>query len=152
MPGGALSVTPPTRDNAPVAAVWLAARAQLRRRWGATVALILLVGLAGGVVIGAIAGASRTETAMKRFVDYSRPEEVFVSVNGPAVGLGPAPGQQNAAPDPAAIAATLDDRARLVALPQVADVGRAPYMFMSPDKAGNELGAINPFAAADRPP
>src|SRR5438067_1820008 len=132
-----------------VAAVWMAARAQLRRRWGATVALALLVGLAGGVVIAAVAGASRTESAMKRFVAFSRPEEVFVSVNGQAVGLGPAPGQQNAAPDPAAIAATLDDRARLVALPQVADVGRAPYMLMSPDKAGNELGAINPFAAAD---
>ena len=76
---------PPTSHNAPVAAVWMAARAQLRRRWGATVALALLVGLAGGVVLAAIAGASRTESAMKRFVAYSRPEEVFVSVNGPAV-------------------------------------------------------------------
>src|SRR5436305_10722134 len=150
MPGGALPLMAWRAQNGPVVqAVWMAARAQLRRRWGATVALILLVGLAGGVVIAAIAGASRTETAMKRFVAFSRPEEAFVSVNGPNVGLGPAPGQQNAAPDPAAIAATLDDRTRLVALPQVADVGRAPYMFMSPDKAGNELGAINPFAAAD---
>src|SRR5437016_6056647 len=61
-----------------VAAVWMAARAQLRRRWGATVALALLVGLAGGVVIAAIAGASRTEAAMKRFVAYSRPEEAIV--------------------------------------------------------------------------
>src|SRR5207249_7937251 len=115
----------PAQNGLVVQAVWMAARAQLRHRWGPTVALVLLVGLAGGAVLAAIAGASRTETAMKRFVAYSRPEEVFVSVNGPSVGLGPAPGE-NAAPDPAAIAATLDDRARLVALPQVADVGRAP--------------------------
>src|SRR5438128_707642 len=68
-----------------VAAVWMAARAQLRRRWGATVALVLLVGLAGGVVIAAIAGASRTDSAMKRFVAYSRPEDAYVTVNGPPI-------------------------------------------------------------------
>src|SRR2546423_1313772 len=59
MPGGALSVTPPTSHNALVAAVWMAARSQLRRRWGATVALTLLVGLAGGAGIAAVSGASR---------------------------------------------------------------------------------------------
>ena len=46
----------------------MAARAQLRSRWGTTVALALLVGLSGGLVLAAVAGASRTETAMKRFV------------------------------------------------------------------------------------
>ena len=52
MPGGALPVTAGRSHNGPVVqAVWMAARAQLRRRWGATVALVLLVGLAGGVVI-----------------------------------------------------------------------------------------------------
>src|SRR5438309_11884625 len=66
-----------------VAAVWMAARAQLRRRWGATAALALLVGLTGGVVIAAIAGASRTDSAMKRFVAFSRPEDAYVTVNGP---------------------------------------------------------------------
>src|SRR5581483_6951118 len=84
MPGGALPVMPPTSHyRGSVTAVWIAARAQLRRRLGATVALILLVGLTGGVVIAAIAGASRTDSSMKRFVAYSRPEDAFVSVNGP---------------------------------------------------------------------
>src|SRR5437588_2809423 len=153
MPGGALSVTPPTRDNAPVAAVWMAARAQLRRRWGATVALILLVGLAGGVVIAAIAGASRTESAMKRFVAYSRPEDAYVVVNGPVPPgtetLGGPPPDITPAQMKEYIDKTLAERDRLVHLPEVAEAGRAPYMFLSPDKAGKELGAINALAAAD---
>jgi hypothetical protein len=135
-----------------VAAVWMAARAQLRRRWGATVALILLVGLAGGAVLAAIAGASRTDSAMKRFVAYSRPEDVYVVVNGPGTGFGPQPGQTGP-PDQAEFARimseTIAQRAQVVALPQVAEAARAPYMFMSPDKAGNQLGTINPFGAAD---
>src|SRR5437763_12525603 len=99
MPGGALSVTAPRPQNGPiVSAVWMAARAHLGRRWGATAALVLLVGLTGGVVIAAIAGASRTDSAMKRFVAYSRPEDAFVTVNGPVppgtstVTGGPPPG------------------------------------------------------------
>src|SRR5439155_973518 len=47
--------------------VGVVARAQLRRRRGATVALVLLMGMAGGVVLAAVAGASRTDTAMNRF-------------------------------------------------------------------------------------
>jgi hypothetical protein len=46
------------------------ARAQLRRRRAATVALVLLVGLGGGVVLASVAGASRTDSAMDRFVAY----------------------------------------------------------------------------------
>jgi hypothetical protein len=34
-------------------AVWARARAELRRRWQATVLLAVLVGLAGGVVLAA---------------------------------------------------------------------------------------------------
>jgi hypothetical protein len=136
-----------------VAAVWMAARAQLRQRWGATVALVLLVGLAGGVVIAAVAGASRTDSAMRRFVRFSRPEDAFVSVNGPTPAgtntlEGPPP---DTTPEQmqAYVDKTLADRNALVHLPQVAEAGRAPYMLLSPDKGGRELGAINPFAAAD---
>src|SRR3954451_22870661 len=96
MPGGALPVAPPTRDNAPVSAVWMAARAQLRHRWGATIALALLVGLTGGLVIAAVAGASRTDSSMKRFVAYSHTEDVYVVVNGPP----PPPGTETLAGPP----------------------------------------------------
>ena len=131
----------------------MAARSQLRRRWGATVALILLVGLTGGVVIAAIAGSSRTDTAMKRFVAFSRPEDAYVTVNGPrppgASGFGGPPPNATPAQLQDYIAKTIADREQLVRLPQVAEAGRAPYMFMSPDSEGKELGAINAFAAAD---
>ncbi|MDQ6909813.1 MAG: hypothetical protein M3Z84_03360, partial [Actinomycetota bacterium] len=119
-------------------AVWMVSRAQLRRRWPATVALILLVGLAGGVVLAAIAGASRTDTAMQRFVAYSRPEDVYVSINPSGD-----PSQ------PGVFDKMLADRARLVALPEVAEAARAPYLLLSPDKSGKEIGGINAFVAAD---
>src|SRR5436305_2361068 len=129
-----------------VGAVWIAARARLRRRWGATAALILLVGLAGGVVVAAVAGASRTDSAMKRFVAFSRSEDVYVAVNGPVpAGAETLTGQPpDVTPEQmqAFAAKRAADRDRLVHLPQVADASRATYMFMSPDRAGKEVGAI----------
>jgi putative ABC transport system permease protein len=119
--------------------VWRAMRSQLRRRWTVTVALVLLVGLAGGTVLAALAGASRTNTAMDRFVAYSRPEDVYVVVNG-------AHGDPS---DPAVVAQGLETRRRVLALPQIAAVGRSPYIFMSPDRTGAGLASVNPFAAAD---
>src|SRR5436190_18196677 len=111
----------------------MVAKYELRRRRGATLALALLVGLAGGVVLGALAGASRTDTAMDRFVSYNRPENLFAIVDMP-----------DRPPD-----AVLAARAKLIALPQVAAATRTPYMFLSPDRAGAEVGSINAFAAAD---
>src|SRR4051812_10608551 len=137
----------------PMAAVWMAARTQLRRRWGATIALVLLVGLTGGAVLAAVAGASRTDSAMKRFVKFSRPEDAYVVVNGPVAPgtetlTGPAP-DTSPAQTQVFIDKLLADRERLVRLPQVAEAGRAPYMFLSPDKDGKELGAVNAFAPVD---
>ncbi|MEY2582448.1 MAG: putative transport system permease protein [Ilumatobacteraceae bacterium] len=101
--------------------------------------LAMLVGLAGAVVIAAVAGASRTDTAMERFVANSRPEDLIVVVNG----------AQGDPSDPTVVAQALATRARVLALPQIAEVGRAPYLLLSPDKVGKEVGAINPFGAAD---
>jgi hypothetical protein len=42
--------------------LWLALRADLRRKWRALVSLALLIGLAGGVVLTAAAGTRRTDT------------------------------------------------------------------------------------------
>src|SRR5215216_6701727 len=76
--GGTLPATSSVPENGAVRVVWLAARAGMRRRVGATVALAMLVGLAGGVVLAAVAGASRTDTAMDRFLAYSRPDDLVV--------------------------------------------------------------------------
>jgi hypothetical protein len=62
-----------------MAAVWVRARAELRARWRATVLLVVLVGLAGGVVMAAVAGARRTSSAVDRFLAYNRPMDVSVT-------------------------------------------------------------------------
>jgi ABC-type antimicrobial peptide transport system permease subunit len=43
---------------------WLTLRADIRRRWPALLSLALLLGLIGGVVLAAAAGARRTDTAV----------------------------------------------------------------------------------------
>ena len=97
------------------------------------------MGLAGGVVMAAAAGAGRTDSAMRRFATYSRPEDVTVVVNG----------FQGDPSDPTAGAQAVAVRARVLALPQIADAGRSPYIFLAANKQGSDVGGVNAFAAAD---
>ena len=59
-----------------VALAWLALRAQLRQRWRAMAGLALLLGLAGGVVLTAAAGAWRTGTAYPRLLTWANAAQV----------------------------------------------------------------------------
>lgn len=59
-------------------AVWYRARVELRRTVRAMVLLIVLVGVTGGVVLAAVAGAQRSRDAIPEFLAYAR---------GPAVGV-----------------------------------------------------------------
>lgn len=52
--------------------VVMVARGTIRRRWRAIVAIGMLVGLSGAVVVASVAGARRTSTALDRFETYSR--------------------------------------------------------------------------------
>lgn len=52
-------------------AVWIRAAHELRTRWRAWLAISLMVGFAGGVVMAAAAGARRTSTAVDRFLAYT---------------------------------------------------------------------------------
>src|SRR6266540_1131801 len=56
-------------------------RAEIRSHLAATVALVLLVGIAGGMVIWGGAGARRRDTALPRFLEASRAADVLVSPN-----------------------------------------------------------------------
>ena len=60
----------------------LVLRAEWRARWPAWLALALVVGLAGGVVLTAAAGAQRTGTAFARLLQGSHAADVSVTVNG----------------------------------------------------------------------
>jgi ABC-type lipoprotein release transport system permease subunit len=59
-----------------MAAVWARARAEIRQRWRALVALSLLAGLGGGFVIAAAAGARRTDTVYQRFLVANRAADI----------------------------------------------------------------------------
>ncbi|MDQ3640177.1 MAG: FtsX-like permease family protein [Actinomycetota bacterium] len=64
-----------------MAAVWYRARAELRRRWRATLALTLLVGLAGAVVLTVVAGSRRSASAYDRFREASRSADLLLVVD-----------------------------------------------------------------------
>ena len=67
-------------------AAWLVLRAELRARWRAWLTLAVLVGLAGGVVLTAAAGAQRTDTAFPRLLESDHAAAVAVAVNGDGQG------------------------------------------------------------------
>jgi hypothetical protein len=60
-------------------AVWVRARADLRRHLLAWVALALLVGIAGGAAIAVAAAARRTDTAYERFLARSSPSDASIT-------------------------------------------------------------------------
>jgi ABC-type antimicrobial peptide transport system permease subunit len=62
--------------------VLLAFRAGVRSRWRALLGLALLLGLIGGVVLTAAAGARRTDTAYPRLLRWSNAADVLVIPHG----------------------------------------------------------------------
>ena len=83
--------------------MWL--RAELGSRWKALAGLVLLLGISGGFVLAAVAGARRTETAYDRMLAAHNAADVLIADDG-AVGFD----------------VPLED---IVALPQVASYARA---------------------------
>lgn len=51
-----------------MSAVWMVVRAEVRSRWRSWLALVLLVAVVGGIVLGGIAAGRRTASAFPRFV------------------------------------------------------------------------------------
>lgn len=67
-------------------AAWAIARADIARRWKALMALALLTGLAGAVVLACAAGARRTDTVYERFLEASRAHHAEFSATGDLPG------------------------------------------------------------------
>jgi hypothetical protein len=63
---------------------WYRFRATLRDRWGAYLSLILLVGLVGGVAMGSIAAARRTQSSFSVFLASTNPSDLSVPTFGAA--------------------------------------------------------------------
>lgn len=112
-------------------AVWLRVRAGLRQDWRGPVVLALITGLMGAVVLVALAGARRTDTAVSRFLQYA----------------GPTEGEVDADP------ATMD---KIAALPSVAYSGRGALMFAVPvtggGRAASVISQVGTWALIDLPP
>jgi ABC-type antimicrobial peptide transport system permease subunit len=65
-----------------VAAFWLVTWVEVRGRWRALASLALLLGLVGGVVLGAAAGARRTDTAYPRLRVLANASQLSVVPEG----------------------------------------------------------------------
>jgi hypothetical protein len=57
-------------------------RATFRRRWGGYVALVVLIGLIGGLGLGSLAAARRTQSSFSTFIASTNPSDITVSVYG----------------------------------------------------------------------
>jgi hypothetical protein len=114
-------------------AVWWRVRAGLRQGWRVPVVLTLVTALMGGVVLVALAGARRTDTAVSRFLQYAGPTEGQVEADS----------------------RTMD---KVAALPSVAYASRAALMLALPAIAGGRMAAspgqsqVITFALIHTPP
>jgi hypothetical protein len=102
-----------------VEAAWYRASAVLRRRWRASLVLVALVGLAGGMVLTTVAGARRSSTAYERFRDETLAADLDVAPAG----------------DPEEIDIDLL-RQQLAALPQVEALTQTAFPFIVPARSG----------------
>ena len=65
-----------------MAAFWLVMWVEVRGRWRALASLALLLGLVGGVVLGAAAGARRTDTAYTRLRAWGNASQLSIVPEG----------------------------------------------------------------------
>ena len=112
-------------------AVWLRVRTGLRHDWRSPLVLAVITGLVGGVVLAALAGAHRTQTAVPRFLQYSGPTEGQVAA------------------DPRTLS-------RIAALPDVAYSELGSFMLAVPVTAQGRMavqpGQVITWALLDHPP
>ena len=59
-------------------------RATFGRRWGGYLALVLLIGLVGGLAMGSVAGARRTQSSFPSFLRSTNPSDLTVFHNDSA--------------------------------------------------------------------
>src|SRR5262249_28742191 len=78
--GGQLGRGRPAAKALFMGAVAARARADLRARWAAWLAVALAIGIAGAVALTAAAGARRTDTAYDRFLAQGHAEDLYFSI------------------------------------------------------------------------
>ena len=74
---GASASAPPARGALPRLA-WYRFRVTFRRRWGGYLALAVLIGLVGGVAMGSVVAARRTDSSYPKFLASTNPSDLVV--------------------------------------------------------------------------
>ena len=97
---------------------WYRFRATLRRRWTGYLAVVLLLGLVGGVAMGAIAGARRTQSAFPAYLAATDASELTMQASSNQSQFTSEQIQQ------------LEEH--LARLPHVTSVAVAPNLFVVP--------------------
>ena len=80
-------VASPVRRIADLVPAWAYARTDLKRRWKSTIAVAVLIGVAGAVVLTAYAGARRTDSAYPRYLRATQAADFLVATeaSGPSI-------------------------------------------------------------------
>jgi MacB-like periplasmic core domain/FtsX-like permease family len=66
-------------------------RSTVSHRWTGYLSIVLLVGLVGGLAMGSIAGARRTQSSYPTFLSSRNPSDLNVAVYDPSTDGGPGP-------------------------------------------------------------
>jgi hypothetical protein len=115
--------------TAMVAVAWYRYRATLHERWGSYLIVVLLVGIIGGLGMGALTGARRSQSAFPDFLASSQASDLQLQIFKPA--------------DPSGGLGDPDLTSRLARLPHVRHAASAPGILIAP------LGADGRPIAAD---
>ena len=109
---------------------WYRFRSTFRDRWGGYLALVLLLGLVGGLALGAVAAARRTQAAFPAYIASTNPSDltVLTGLYEPAAGY--------AGYDPALIRA----------------IARLPHVRRVESYAGLNVAILGPNGAPVSPP
>ena len=110
--------------------VWLRLRVDVRVRWRTLAGLALLLGLVGGVVLTAAAGARRTDTAYPRLLSWANASQVDIGTQG--TGLT---GYYAALARLPQVAAMATEDSYQIVLPASHGVPTQVEAFSSPDRA-----------------
>lgn len=77
-------------SGAVISVAWYRLRGTFGRRWGGYLSIVVLVGLLGGLAMGAVAGARRTQSSYPVLLTSTNPSDIDVAtaVDNPAIGNG----------------------------------------------------------------